>query len=174
MFNLPDLPLDLALDRHQERIAAAQRQRLVTRTRRARKERQADATRRQQASTERSNRPTPSRRNAGLANWLIRVGDVVSQFSTAELDGHRRPALGVLADELLNAARARGADAPPNPVDEDSAVVVLRTLGRLAASTAGRPIRVSRRRARMLQTALDDLVEGHDAEVTQPRTRKTA
>lgn len=174
MFNHPDLALKDALDRHQERISAAQRHRQVTQARRADKERKTHATRQQRASTAPSDGPIQSRRNAGLAHWLIRVGDIVVQYPTAELDGHRRPALGVLVDELLNAARERGADVPADTADEDSAVVVLRILGRLAASTAGRSIRVSRRRARMLQTALDDLVNGHHVQVTQSRAEQIA
>lgn len=169
MFNQPHLTLDDALGRHQERIAAAQRHRLVTQARRAKKERKTQATHQAQAPTVPSDGPIQSRRNAGLTHWLIRVGDIVAQYPTAELDGHRRPALGALVDKLLNAARERGADVPSNTAGEDSAVVVLRTLSRLGVSTTGRSIPVSRRRARVLQTALDDLVNGNHVHVTQSR-----
>lgn len=139
MLSGPDLTLAVAL--HHERIAAARRHRVVNQARRAHKERETDATRQRRASTAPSDGPIQSPRDPRLAHWLIRVGDVVAHYPIAELDGHRRPALGALVDELLNAARARGADVPSNAVAEDSAVVLLRTLGRLAASTAGRSFR---------------------------------
>lgn len=170
MLSGPDLTLAVAL--HHERIAAARRHRVVNQARRAHKERETDATRQRRASTAPSDGPIQSPRDPRLAHWLIRVGDVVAHYPIAELDGHRRPALGALVDELLNAARARGADVPSNAVAEDSAVVLLRTLGRLAASTAGRSFPVSRRRARALQTALDDLVNGGHVRVPQSAAKQ--
>lgn len=170
MFNRFDLDLALAL--HRERIVAAQRQRLVTQARGAGKERKTGATCQRRASTAPSDGLTQNRRNTDLAHWLISVGDIVAHYPTAELNGHRRPALGVLVDELLNAARERGADVSSNTAAEDSAVVLLRTLGRLAASTAGKSVPLSPHRARILQTALEDLVNGHHVRATQSRAEQ--
>lgn len=158
MFFHSDFPLDLVLAEHQGRIAAARRWRRVADSRRVREEWATQSARPQPTTTTRFDDRFRNRRNVGLAQWLIRVGDVVVQYPTAELDGHRRPALGILVNELLDIARDRDADVTPPVTADDSAVVLLRTLGRLAESTAGGPIPVPRRRAQTLQTALDELV----------------
>ncbi len=173
MLNNPHLALEDALGRHQERITAAQRQRLVTEVRRAGKEQTALASRQQQESTAPYDGPNQSRPDADLADWLIVVGDIVAHYPTAELDGDRQLALGVFVGELLSAARDAKAGVPYNVGIDDSAVVLLRTLGRLAASTTGESVPVSRRRARKLQTAVDDLVDGHQAQPTQSPAETT-
>lgn len=174
MFFHSDFPLDLVLAEHQGRIAAARRWRRVARSRRARREWATQSARPQPTTTTRFDDPFRIRHNVGLAQWLIRVGDVVVRYPTAELDGHRRPALGILVNELLDIARDCDADVTPPVTADDSAVVVLRTLGRLAESTGGGPIPVSRRRARILQTALDDLINDVVDDLVDPVTGSPA
>jgi hypothetical protein len=174
MFTHPTLTLDLALALHQERIAEAERWRQVARTRRARHESATQPIHQRLTSIALPDHRFQNRQTFDLADWLVRVGDTVVQYATTELDGHRRPALGALVDGLLDAAREGGADVTLHVESDDVAVVLLRILGRLAASTSGDSIPVSRRRARMLRTALDELVEGSIDQVAEPRADQAA
>lgn len=154
------LALDLALASHKERIANADRWREAAAIRRSRSESSAVRTQQQPATNARSARWFRNRRPIDLADWLIRAGDIVVQYPAAELDSNRRPALAAVVDGLLKAAHEGGVDVSLCIETDDPAVVLHRTLGRLAAHTVGDSIPVSRRRARMLQTALDQLVQG--------------
>jgi hypothetical protein len=100
------------------------------------------------------------RRRVDLAAWLVRAGDIVVQYPAAELDSNRRLGLAAVVDGLLKAAREGGVDVSLCVETDDPAVALHRMLGRLAAQTAGNSIPVSRHRARTLQTALDEFVQG--------------
>ncbi len=160
MIHNPSLDLDLALARHQERIANAGRWRTGAAARRIRSESAAARTQQQPATNLWPARWFRDRRPVDLAAWLIRAGDIVVQHPAAEPDSNRRPALAAVVDGLLRAAHEGGVDVSLCIETDDPAVVLHRTLGRLAAHTAGDSIPVSRRRARMLQTALDEFVQG--------------
>jgi hypothetical protein len=160
MIHNPSLNLDLALARHQERIANAGRWRTGAAARRIRSESAAARTQQQPATNLWPARWFRDRRPVDLAAWLIRAGDIVVQHPAAEPDSNRRPALAAVVDGLLRAAREGGVDVSLCIETDDPAVVLHRTLGRLAAHTAGDSIPVSWRRARMLQTALDEFVQG--------------
>jgi hypothetical protein len=168
------LALDLALARHQERIANADRWRKGDATRRIRSESAAARTQQQPATNLWPARLFRDRRPVDLAAWLIRVGDIVVQYPAAELDSNRRPALAAVVDGLLGAAHEGGVDVSLRVETDDPAVVLHRTLGRLAAQTAGDSIPVSRRRARMLQTALDEFVQGSAEPVANQPTDRAA
>jgi len=160
MIHNPSLELDLALARHNERITNADRWRTGAATHQIRSESAAARTQQQPATNTSPARWFRDRRPADLAAWLIRTGDIVVQNPAAELDSNRRPALAAVVDGLLKAAHEGGIDVSLRIETDDPAVILHRTLGRLAAHTAGDSIPVSRRRARMLQTALDELVHG--------------
>ena len=82
------------------------------------------------------------------------------QYPATELDNNRRLGLAAVVDGLLKAAREGGVDVSLCVDTDDPAVALHRMLGRLAAQTAGASIPVSRHRARSLQTALDEFVQG--------------
>ncbi len=159
----PNLTPELALAEHQERLDAAERRRRATRT-----------TQVEEAMTTRPGRNGPrwngklARQFGGrrdLATWLVRAGDVVARYPATELDGDRRPALATVVGALHDAAREGGVDVPIRVGAGDPAVVLVRMVGTLATSTAGRSVPVSRRRSRLLRAALDAF---ESAPVEQP------
>jgi hypothetical protein len=160
MTNYLNSTLDLAHAIHEERIANADRWRRAAATRRTRSESAAVRTQQQPASNVWPPRWFRDRRPDDLAAWLVRAGDIVVQHPACELDSNRRLGLAAVVDGLLKAAREGGVDVSLCVETDDPAVALHRMLGRLAAQTAGDSIPVSRHRARMLQTALDEFVQG--------------
>ncbi len=173
MLNHPNPNLDLALMQHQERIAEADRWRQAAAIRRASRRRAAESTRPRPIPSTLRDLAFRSRRAVDLADWLRLAGDAVAQYPLAELDGRRRAALAALVNGLSDAAREGGADVTPTIDPADPAVVMLRVLGRLASSTADSSVRVSRRRARMLRSALEQLRQGTAVETSSWRSART-
>jgi hypothetical protein len=152
--------LEFAHAIHEERIANADRWRRTAATRRTRSESAVVRTQQQPAPNVWRPRWFRDRRRVDLAAWLVRVGDIVVQYPAVELDSNRRLGLAAVVDGLLKAAREGGVDVSLCVETDDAAVALHRMLGRLAAQTAGDSIPVARHRARMLQTALDEFVQG--------------
>ena len=152
--------LEFAHAIHEERVANADRWRRGAATRRARSESAVVRTQQQPASNVSPPRWFRDRRRGDLAAWLVRAGDIVVQYPPAELDSNRRLGLAVVVDGVLKAAQEGGVDVSLCVHTDDPAVALHRMLGRLAAQTAGDSIPVSRHRARLLQTALDEFVQG--------------
>ncbi len=174
MITQPSISLELALALHRERIASAEHRRRVAEARRARDEPPSRPNPQPSPSITLSQRRFGKPATVDLADWIVRTGDTIARYPVAELAGHRRRALGVLVDGLLGAARDGGTEIDFHVGDADSAVVLLRALGRLAARTAGGPVPVSRRRARMLRAALEDLVDSTVEPITGPRRGQAA
>lgn len=68
------------------------------------------------------------------------AGRAIARVSMDLLDGPLRPHLAAVVAALVQAAESGGLPVPPVPGPEAPAVVQLRTLGRLAAGTAGRTV----------------------------------
>lgn len=160
MTNYLNSTLEFAHAIHEERVANADRWRRGAARRRTRSESEVVRTQQQPASSVWPPRWFRDRRRVDLAAWLVRAGDIVVQYPSTELDSNRRLGLAAVVDRLLKAAREGGVDVPLCVETDDPAVALHRMLGRLAAQTAGNSIPVSRHRARTLQTALDEFVQG--------------
>ena len=168
------LTLDLALDMHEERIANASRRRRGTATRRDHFESADGWPQQRSASSAWLARRFRGPRATDLAALLILAGEIIEQHSAAELDGPGRPALAAVVDGLLKAAHEGGVDVSSIGVDaDDPAIVLHRTLGRLAAVTVGDSIPVNRRRARTLRTSLDELGKGSAEPAADRSARRT-
>lgn len=79
---------------------------------------------------------------------LDAAGRAIARVSTDLLDGHLRPHLADLVAALVEAAESASLPVPPVPGPDAPAVVHMRALGRLAASTAGRTVVVPSRAVR--------------------------
>lgn len=126
------------------------------------------------AARRRSSRPrlvaSRMRTADDLGSWLVRAGDAASRYAPSELDGVERQGLETLVAELLDAAREGGVAVSVTVDSTDSSIVLLRTLGTLAAMSAGRSIPVKRRRRQVLEAALDQLTGTPQQRSTQNAT----
>jgi len=77
-----------------------------------------------------------------FAGLLEGAGRVIARVPAELLDGPLRSHLADAVAVLVEAARTAGLNGPPVPEPGAPAVVLLRTLGRLAARTAGADVTV--------------------------------